>query len=120
MEKERYVCVGCKKIHYDSDYSKEDGDFKISEREMKDEIVKVKWIDAQRLELGVLQKEEFSEIEPLPCEIVGFKIYENEKWITIAQEKWSGPLGGAKYVHIIPKVSIIKITELKDVEEEKK
>lgn len=81
---------------------------------MKEEIVKVTWIDAQRIELGLIQKEEFSEIEPLECSIVGFKIFENKDWITIAQEKWIDPCGAAKYIHIIPKISIIKIVNLKE------
>lgn len=82
---------------------------------MKEDIVKVRWIDAQRLELGIVQKEEFSEIEPVACEIVGHRIFENKEWITIAQEKWDEPSEGAKYVHVIPKVSIIKISKLKEV-----
>jgi len=81
---------------------------------MKEDIVKVRWIDAQRLELGIIQKKEFEEIEPLPCEIVGHRIFENKEWITIAQEKWDGEMG-AKYVHVIPKVSILKITKLKEI-----
>ena len=81
---------------------------------MKEDIVKVRWIDAQRLELGIIQKKEFEEIEPLACEIVGHRIFENKEWITIAQEKWDGEMG-TKYVHIIPKVSILKITKLKEV-----
>ena len=80
---------------------------------MTEDIVKVRWIDAQRLELGIIQKNEFSEVEPLACEIIGFKIFENKEWITIAQEKWE--TGGAKYVHIIPKCSILKITKVKEV-----
>ena len=28
---------------------------------MKEDIVKVRWIDAQRLELGIIQKKEFLE-----------------------------------------------------------
>jgi hypothetical protein len=66
------------------------------------------------LELGIIQKKEFEEIEPLTCEIVGHRIFENKEWITIAQEKWDGEMG-AKYVHVIPKVSILKITKLKEV-----
>jgi len=79
------------------------------------EIIKIRWIDAQRVELGIIQKHEFSEIEPLACEIVGHKIFENKEWITVAQEKWDEPSGGAKYVHVIPKCSIIKITKLKEI-----
>jgi len=81
---------------------------------MTEDIVKVRWIDAQRLELGVIQKNEFAEVEPLACEIVGYRIFENKEWITIAQEKWDEEMG-AKYVHVIPKVSILKIIKLKEV-----
>lgn len=77
------------------------------------EIIKVTWIDAQRLELGVIQMNELPDIKPIPCEIIGFKVYENEKWITLAQEKWDKNMG-CKYVHVIPKVSILKITKLKE------
>ncbi len=81
---------------------------------MKTEIVKVTWIDAQRLELGVIQREEIPTIEPIECDIVGFLVDENKDRIVIAQEKWD-ELGGCKYVHVIPKVSILKIVKLKEV-----
>ena len=82
-------------------------------------IVKVTWIDAQRLELGVIQEDELPDIKPIPCDIVGFLVHEDKERIIVAQEKWD-KLGldleksGVKYVHVIPKVSIIKITELMD------
>lgn len=76
------------------------------------EIVKVEWIDAQRLELGVIQREELPDLKPIPCEIVGFKVHEDKERIVIAQERWND-FGGCKYVHVIPKVSIIKIEVLK-------
>ena len=82
---------------------------------MTDEIVKVTWIDAQRLELGIIQKHEFAEVEPVACSIVGFKVYEDKNKIIIAQEKWVEPFGGVKYVHAIPKVSILEITKLKEI-----
>ena len=82
-------------------------------KEMK-EIVKVTWIDAQRLELGVIQREELPDLKPINCDIVGFKVHEDKECIVIAQEKWD-ELFGCKYVHVIPKVSIIKITKLKEV-----
>ena len=78
------------------------------------EIVKIKWIDAQRLELGIVQKEELSDLKATECEIVGFKVHEDKERIIIAQEYWS-EYGGSKYVHVIPKVSIIKITKLKEI-----
>ena len=78
------------------------------------EIVVVKWIDAQRLELGCIQQEELPDLEPIEGEIIGFLVHENKKRIVIAQERWK-ELGGCKYVHIIPKCSIIKITKLREV-----
>jgi hypothetical protein len=81
---------------------------------MNEDIVKVKWIDAQRLELGIYHQEDYSELEPIPCEIIGHRIFENKEWITITQEKWDKNQG-AKYIHVIPKVSILKITKLKEI-----
>ena len=78
------------------------------------EIVKVTWIDAQRLELGVIQREELPDLKPINCDIVGFKVHEDKERIIIAQEKWD-ELAGCKYVHVIPKCSIIKITKLKEI-----
>ena len=85
-----------------------------------DEIVKVTWIDAQRLELGVIQDEELPDIKPIPCDIIGFKVHEDKERILIAQERWNKlgtdlTSGGCKYLHVIPKMSIIKIIKLKEV-----
>ena len=77
------------------------------------EIVKVTWIDAQRLEIGIVQNEELPDLEPIEGYIVGFKVHEDKKKIIIAQERWE--IGGCKYIHIIPKCSIIKIIRLQEV-----
>lgn len=83
------------------------------------EIVKVTWIDAQRIEIGIQYQENIKDLQPIPCDIVGFKIHEDKERIVIAQEKWDN-LSGFKYVHVIPKISIIKIIELKEVHKNKK
>lgn len=75
------------------------------------EIVKVTWIDAQRLELGIIQNNEIPDLKPINCDIVGFKVHEDKERIIIAQEKWDD-LMGCKYVHVIPKISIINIVKL--------
>ncbi len=75
------------------------------------EIVKVTWIDAQRMELGVQHQEDISDLQPIPCDIVGFKIHEDKERIVIAQEKWDD-LQGFKYVHVIPKISITRVIKL--------
>jgi len=82
---------------------------------MNEEIVKVTWLDAQRLELGIVQDSDLSDIQPIEGTIVGFKVDEDENRIVIAQERWD--IGGNKYVHVIPKCSVIKITKLKEAKE---
>ncbi len=79
----------------------------------KNEIVKVTWIDAQRLELGIIQDDELPDVQPIEGYIVGFKVHEDEKRIVIAQERWE--IGGCKYVHVIPKCSITEIIKLKEI-----
>lgn len=76
-------------------------------------IVKVTWIDAQRIELGVLQDYELADLDVLPCDIVGFLLHEDEEKIILSQEKWHDNRG-QKYIHVIPKISIKKITELRE------
>ncbi len=78
------------------------------------EIVKITWIDAQRLEIGCQDVNEMKNIQPIECDIVGFKVDEDDKRIVIAQEKWE-ETNQIKYVHVIPKCSIIKITKLGEV-----
>lgn len=75
-------------------------------------IIKITWLDAQRIELGVQHQEDIADLQPIPCEIVGFLIHEDKERIVLAQEKWED-LMGFKYVHVIPKISIIKIVNLK-------
>ena len=87
---------------------------------IRNEIVKITWLDAERLELGVIQDEELPDIKPIPCDIIGFKVHEDKERILIAQEKWNLlgtnlTSGGCKYLHVIPKCSIIKITKLKEI-----
>jgi len=85
---------------------------------MWQEIVKVTWIDAQRIELGIIQDYELKDLEPIPCEIVGFLVHEDKERIIVAQEKWEkmglADHSGVKYVHVIPKRSILKIVKLKE------
>ncbi len=76
-------------------------------------MVMVTWLDAQRVELSLWSKEEAKDIEPLVGDIIGFLIYENKDKIIISQQKWDES-EQLKYITIIPKRSIIKITELKE------
>lgn len=78
------------------------------------EIIKITWLDAQRLELGCYQTNELPDLQPIEGEIVGFKVHEDKDRIVIAQERWK-ETEGCKYVHVIPKRSIIKIVKLKEV-----
>lgn len=75
------------------------------------EIVKITWIDAQRLEIGVQDVLSIKEVEPIECDIVGFLIHRDDKKTIIAQEKWS-ETNQVKYIHVIPECSIIKFEVL--------
>jgi len=77
------------------------------------EVIKLTWIDAQRLELGIQDIISLKSVEPIECEIVGFLIHRDEKKTIIAQEKWS-ETNQAKYVHVIPERSIIKFVMMKE------
>lgn len=77
------------------------------------QVIKITWIDAQRIETSLWDEKEVGEIEPIECDIVGFLIFENKDKIIIAQERWDESKQ-VKYITIIPKCSIIKIIELKD------
>jgi len=79
---------------------------------INEEIVKVTWLDAQRLELGIVQDSDLPNVQPIEGTIVGFKVDEDENRIVVAQERWD--IGGSKYVHVIPMCSVIKITKLKE------
>lgn len=67
-------------------------------------IVKVTWIDAQRLELGMPTIREAENIKPIFCDIVGFLVYEDKEKVVLAQENWDD-VQQIKYVHAIPKRS---------------
>ncbi len=75
-------------------------------------IVRITWIDAQRIETSLWDEKEVEKIEPIECDIVGFLIYENKDKIIIAQERWEESKQ-IKYITIIPKCSIIKIKRLR-------
>jgi hypothetical protein len=80
------------------------------------EPVIITWIDAQRIETGLQFDEDIKEIEPIECDIIGFKLFEDDKKVIIAQENWR-ETRQIKYVHVIPKCSIIDIIYLKEVKE---
>lgn len=78
----------------------------------EEKIVKITWIDAQKLELGCQDIASIKEVNPIECSIVGFLLYRDQQKTIIAQEKW-GETNQAKYIHVIPECSIISVKELK-------
>lgn len=76
-------------------------------------IVKVRWIDAQLIAPSVQDAAELLEnVEPIPCEVVGFLLANKDDCVVVAHESWP-ETNQVKYVHVIPKCSIIKVTRLK-------
>jgi hypothetical protein len=81
---------------------------------MGKEAVVVTWLDAQRLELGChFDDKELEKLEPIACEIIGFKVYEDNTKIILAQEYWED-ISQLKYINVIPKRSIIKTQSLEE------
>jgi len=76
-------------------------------------IVKVKWMDAEKLS-GVQDISYVKEIELKEIETIGFLILDDDKKIIISQERWDEGKQ-IRDVSIIPKCSIKKIKELKEI-----
>jgi len=80
------------------------------------EPIIVTWLDAQRLELGCHFEDDMENLDPIACEIIGFKVFEDNTKIILAQEFWEDTKQ-LKYIHVIPKRSIIKTVSLEEFQE---
>jgi hypothetical protein len=47
MTRTLYICAGCKEVHYDNDYTIDDGDRIISENRFKDMLKNMRIIEQQ-------------------------------------------------------------------------
>lgn len=65
-------------------------------------IIKVTWLDAQKIDVGLEDIENLKDIKPVLCEIVGFLVHEDNKHLILAQEYWKNE-GKVKYINVIPK-----------------
>jgi len=74
-------------------------------------IVKITWIDAQSINTKWTPIEEAKDYDTVETDIVGFLIDETKERIILSEECGEGLV---KYIHIIPKRSILKIKELKE------
>lgn len=76
-------------------------------------IVKIAWMDAQRIDVQTpLPKvDELEKLTPIECHIVGFLVQSNNEAYVIASEYWETEQ--VKYLHIIPKKSVIKFEILR-------
>ena len=76
----------------------------------KRKIVLLEWADAQSIDQGLCFPDELPD-EAVRAEIVGFLVRETKKNYFLAKELWEN--GMCKYIHIIPKRSVIKKKVLK-------
>ena len=74
-------------------------------------VVRLEWIDAQSMNVGLFTAEEIEKIEPVKAEIVGFLVHQSEENYYIAAEYWR-ETDQYKYLHLIPKKYVVKILEL--------
>ena len=70
-------------------------------------IIKVTWLDAQRIDVGLQPIENLKDTIPVECEIVGFLVNETKDIVILAQEYWKND-GMVKYINAIPKCLIKK------------
>lgn len=75
------------------------------------DIIEITWKDAINFP-NILNKKAISEKTYLIVKTVGYRVEENEEKIVVAFHKNSK--GDFRYVNIIPKESVIKITPLKE------
>jgi len=72
---------------------------------LKRKVVLLRWVDAQSLDCGLCFPVDLSD-EPVVAEIVGFLVKETKRNYFLAKELWEN--GMCKYVHIVPKCSVIE------------
>jgi hypothetical protein len=77
----------------------------MSEKVLKRRVVLLQWVDAQSFDVGLCFPDELPD-EPVVAEIVGFLVRETKKNYFLAKELWEN--GMCKYVHIVPKRSVVK------------
>jgi len=77
-------------------------------KKLKRKVVLLRWVDAQSIEGALCWVDELPE-EPVVAEIVGFPVRETKDNFFLAKELWEN--GQCKYVHIVPKRSVIEKRE---------
>jgi len=77
------------------------------------QIVKITWIDAQRIDVGLQPIENLKDTTPVECEIVGFLVNETKDTVILAQEHWKDDVM-VKYINAIPKCLIKKRVVLEE------
>lgn len=81
-------------------------------------IVMIEWIDVQSSDMGLFEIKDLRDIRPVKAYIVGFLIKETDDNYYLVKERWES--NQFKYLHVIPKVSVLSFIELcsiKDIKE---
>jgi hypothetical protein len=78
----------------------------------KPKIVEIEWVDAQCVDNGLLNIEDvINTFQPVRAYIIGFLICDDIDNYYLAKEWWES--SQCKYLHIIPKRSVIALKELR-------
>ena len=78
-------------------------------------IVMIEWIDVQSNDLGLFEIKDLRSIRPVKAYIVGFLVKETANSYYIVKERWES--NQFKYLHVIPKVSVLNLLELCSIED---
>lgn len=68
-------------------------------------------IDIQSIDFSLMELEDLKDVKPARMKIIGFLVKKDEENYYLAKEVWE--TGQFKYIHIIPKVYVIKKRYLK-------
>lgn len=75
-------------------------------------LVLITWIDVQALESGLLTKDDIVDLKPATAWLAGFLVRETGENYYVAKELWE--TRQFKYLHVIPKRSVIGIKVFKE------
>ena len=72
----------------------------------KPQIIELTWIDVMSLSSPLMEIEDIIDLELCKAKIIGYLVKETKENYYLAKEWWE--TGQFKYLHIIPKRSVIK------------
>lgn len=74
-------------------------------------MIEIEWEDVMSYESALLEKQDLLDIEPATAYLIGYLVDETDEYYYVAKEWWTSEQ--FKYLHVVPKRSVIKVRKLK-------